>query len=261
MTEKHLDFWNERARFGPKAGTNDLPLKNIEMQTLSEYVRDGQKVLDIGCGNGVTVFHLLDRLKIDITGVDFSENMVAEAKRQLAENDKYAGAARFGIGDVRGLTASPEIGDNKYDVIMTERVLINLTSWEDQQQALRDILALLRPGGIYLMCENSADGLRNINEVRTSVGLSKIDMPWHNRYISDSEIRSVDFAELVEYRDFTSTYYFLSRVVNAWIAGLQNREPDYDSDVNKLTPHLLGFRNLETMGLGQTRLMVWRNKA
>ena len=261
MTEKHLDFWNERALLGIKAGTNDLPLKKIEMQTLSEYIKDGQKVLDIGCGNGVTAFHLLDRLNIDITGVDFSENMVTEANRQLAVNENYARAARFGVGDVRCLTASPAIGDNKYDVIMTERVLINLASWEEQRQALRDILSLLRPGGVYLMCENSVDGLRNLNEVRTSVGLSKIDMPWHNRYISDSEIHSVDFAELVEYRDFTSIYYLLSRVVNAWTAGLQNLEPDYESDINKLTPQLLGIRNLETMGLGQTRLMVWRNKA
>jgi ubiquinone/menaquinone biosynthesis C-methylase UbiE len=261
MTEKHLEFWNERARLGLKAGTNDLPLKNIEMQVLSEYVKDGQRVLDIGCGNGITVFHLLDRLNIDITGVDFSENMVTEAQRQTAGQPKYQQHARFAVGDVRNLKSSPAIGDNLYDVIMTERVLINLGSWDEQRQALRDIMALLRPGGTYLMCENIVDGLHNINAVRGALSLPKIEMPWHNRYLTEAEIRSVDFAELVEYRDFTSVYYFLSRVVNAWTAALQKKEPAYDSDINQLTPHLLPFRNLETMGLGQTRLMVWRNKA
>jgi ubiquinone/menaquinone biosynthesis C-methylase UbiE len=261
MTDKKMAFWNTRAEFGDKAGTDDLPLKNIEMRVLSEYIHDGQNVLDIGCGNGLTAFHLLDRAKINITGIDFAEKMIIDAKKKLSDLGPDMKALTFAVGDVCNLPKIPIVSGGKYDVIITERVLINLSSWKEQEGAIRDIINLLSPNGVYLMCENLTEGLNNINRVRMDLGLPEIQRPWHNCYLNEKEVLGIDFAELVEYRDFTSAYYFLSRVVNAWVAKKNNAEPQYNSDINQVSSHLIGNRNFESMGLGQTRLWVWRRKS
>ena len=45
------------------------------------FVKDGHKVLDLCCGTGDWTLQLADNLKADITGLDFSENMLAVARK------------------------------------------------------------------------------------------------------------------------------------------------------------------------------------
>jgi hypothetical protein len=40
--------------------------------------------------------------------------------------------------------------------------------------------------------------------------------------------------KLIEVIPYSSTYYFLSRVVNAWLANQKEIEPNYNSKINKL---------------------------
>ena len=51
---------------------------------------------------------------------------------------------------------------------------------------------LLNPGGMYVMCENSQEGLDAINDLRQQLGLKRIAAPWHNRYLRTNEIESID---------------------------------------------------------------------
>lgn len=260
MTEKIIDFWNSRAGLGESAGTNDLPLKAIEMQTLADYVAEGVSVLDIGCGNGATAFHLVDHRRAQVIGIDFAARMVEEATRD-AQSRPVSGRPRFAVGDIRHLDSIDEIAGRLFDVIITERVLINLSSWDEQRAAIRDIVARLAPGGRYLMCESVEDGLGHINRARACIELPPIEKPWHNRYLREDEVAGVDFATLREHRDFSASYYFLSRVVNAWVAKSENAEPRYDSVINRLAPRLAGLDNFERTGFGQTRLWVWESNA
>jgi ubiquinone/menaquinone biosynthesis C-methylase UbiE len=257
-----LDFWNSRAQYGEQAGTNDLILKRIEMQIILQYTRDGQSILDVGCGNGITAFTLLDALNVEVTGIDYASKMIEDANERLKRRPTEDQAvASFAVGDVKDLSRVEAIKNRKFDLIITERVLINLSSWQEQCDAMRGIMGLLKPDGVYLMIENIDEGLQSINRLRSAIGLSAIEKPWHNRYLRKEEVQAVDFAEMIEYRDFTSAYYLLSRVVNAWVANKQGMEPSYDSDINKLALELMEFRNFEELGLGQTRLWVWRRKA
>jgi hypothetical protein len=105
------------------------------------------------------------------------------------------------------------------------------------------------------MCENSADGLECINKLRSDAGLENITAPWHNRYMHDSEIESLSIpgVALENINYFSSTYYFLSRVVNAWLAAREGVSPSYDAPVNKLA------LSLPPIGkMGQGRIWVWR---
>jgi hypothetical protein len=142
-----------------------------------------------------------------------------------------------------------------FHLIYTERVLINLPDWKAQSAAITAITGLLAPGGAFVMCENSKDGLDKINVLRESVQLPKIDAPWHNRYLRDAELATLRIPgiilETINY--YSSTYYFLSRVVNAAVAAKAQAEPDYESDINQLALHLPSVGDL-----GQGRIWLWR---
>jgi ubiquinone/menaquinone biosynthesis C-methylase UbiE len=243
-------FWNRRAGLGQWAGTRDVTAKQLEMEVIASQVRDGMRVLEVGCGNGITALEIARRHLVRLTAIDFAEEMVVAA-RKLAEGQDLKGTVEFKVGDVRQMAGIAE----RFDLIYTERVLINLPDWPAQWRALTDIVALLAPGGVYAMCENTQDGLDCLNDLRARAGLPAIEPPWHNRYFRDAELATVSLADvkLEDVCQYSSTYYFLSRVVNAWLAAREGKEPDYEAPVNQLA------LKLPPMGdCGQGRLWLWR---
>jgi ubiquinone/menaquinone biosynthesis C-methylase UbiE len=247
------DYWNSRAGLGKWAGTQDLVAKELELRTIAEFVQPGMKVLDAGCGNGVAAIELARRFQVDITAIDYAADMV-EAASQTAATVALVGTIRFREGDVTNLRDLPR----DFDLIYTERVLINLPDWETQKSAIKELTGLLRVGGVYAMLENSQDGLDKINALREQVGLQHIVAPWHNRYLKDSELQALTLQGVVLEKVIchSSTYYFLSRVVNAWLAMREGKEPDYDSPVNELALQLPAIGDL-----GQGRVWVWKRLA
>ena len=243
-------FWNDRAELGPEAGTADLIAKQLEMEAIASYVKDGLRVLEVGCGNGQTAFELARRYDINILGIDVASKMI-EAANALLADQKLKGSIKFQVGNAPSL----ENITGKFDLIFSERVLINLPDWPAQKLAISNIINLLADNGLYVMCENSQDGLDEINSLRERLGLPAIKVPWHNRYFRDDEISQTQFpgAALEGVRYYSSTYYFLSRVVNAWLAAQEGKEPAYDAPINQLALRLPPLGNL-----GQGRIWLWR---
>lgn len=244
------EHWNARAGLGLEAGTQDVMVKQLEIDTIAKYIHDGMKILDIGCGNGVTAIEMARRHEVNILGIDFAEEMV-KAANEILSTVQLRGSVRFEIGDVNKLEKFKE----KFDLIYTERTLINLPDWPAQKKAIGKIVSLLTDGGIYVMCENSQDGLDKINSLRKLVGLNPITPPWHNRYFWDAEILATKLpnAKLEAVNPFSSTYYFLSRVVNAWLAAQDNKEPRYDAPVNQLALQLPAIGDT-----AQNKIWLWR---
>lgn len=251
ITEKEVhSFWNSRAALGVNAGSNDVTAKEIEIEAIASYAKDGICILDFGCGSGVTILELARRYDVDILGIDYAEEMVNKAQ-ELANGLQLKGRARFQVGDVGSLHTLTE----RFDMIYSERALINLKNWKEQCDAIAALTDLLVPGGAYVMCENSLDGLEAINELRRNVGLEAINPPWHNRYMKDAEIQALSLPGIIleEINYFSSTYYFLSRVINASLAAGEGVPPSYDAPVNKLA------LSLPPIGkMGQGRIWVWR---
>lgn len=246
------DFWNWRAQLGQEAGTKDLIAKELEIEAIASHLQDGMIIMDVGCGNGITAIELARRFKINVTGIDFAENMVAAAKA-LAAGLVLKGAIQFQVGNVLSLTGF----SGKFDLVYTERTLINLPDWPSQKQAIQNIITTLKPGGLYLMCENSHNGLAEMNLWRQRLGLAEIKPPWHNRYVRDDELQPNLFAEakLESINYYGATYYFLSRIVNAWLAAQDNKEPDYNAPVNRLALQLPPLGDF-----GQGRLWIWKKQ-
>ncbi|MDQ6827100.1 MAG: bifunctional demethylmenaquinone methyltransferase/2-methoxy-6-polyprenyl-1,4-benzoquinol methylase UbiE [Candidatus Eremiobacteraeota bacterium] len=104
--------------------------------------RQGQ-VLDLCCGTGDLVFHLLrSDPTLEVTGIDFCEPMLAAA-RSRARRAPGAGRARFIQGDVMQLP----FPDQRFDAAIMGFSLRNVV---DIVTTLREVRRVLRPGARFV---------------------------------------------------------------------------------------------------------------
>lgn len=238
--------WDERAKLGPTAGTQDLILKQLEQRAILAALPEATRVLEIGCGRGEMARLVAARRPV-VWAIDSSPEMVEAAALEYSNPPNVT----FALGDA----LDPPF--RQWDVIYTQRCLINLPTWELQKQAIDAIADRLVPGGKFLMCEHSFDSLNVLNDARDRYGLSVIEAPWHNRYVRDAELATVTSLRLMGWHPFSATYYFYSRVLNAIFANEHLGEPEYDSAINRLALGELPVQQQARSSFSQGRLWVW----
>jgi SAM-dependent methyltransferase len=97
----------------------------------------GSRLLEIGCGQGFMLARLEDRY--ETWGVDISDFAIEQARG-------FAPRSRLFAADFAAGLPEPFAGVS-FDLVVAKYVLEHLA---DPQRALRDIFALLRPGGTLL---------------------------------------------------------------------------------------------------------------
>ena len=110
-------------------------------------VEEGHSVLDVGCGTGTLALELRDRAGEggEVCGVDASPEMIAVARRKAAKRDA---SVQFEIGLIERLPYE----DARFDRVLCTLVMHHLD--EDlQQQGLREIARVLKPGGRLLLVD------------------------------------------------------------------------------------------------------------
>ncbi|MCP4787030.1 MAG: class I SAM-dependent methyltransferase [Fuerstiella sp.] len=230
------DYWEGRALemgVSPQATTNDYYMRQIEIRNLKHWLRRTgaatSHVGDVGCGNGYSTLELASEFpEFRFSGFDYSQSMIESANALKAEQ----GIENVGF-HVCDLTADELTGE--FDVLMTDRVMINLPTWEEQAAAIDRIWRRLKPGGSYFMIENFTDGQTAFNAVRESFGLDEIPVRDHNLFI-DKELLHVHIADkfdVVHFENISSVYYLVSRVVYSKICQDNGDAPDYYDDHHK----------------------------
>lgn len=108
---------------------------------LLPHLREGMRVLDVGCGPGSITLDLARRLGDDgrVVGIDSADDAVAAARAAQAERGDERTV--FETGDVYAL-AYP---DDAFDVTHAHQVLQHLA---DPVAALRELARVTRPGGL-----------------------------------------------------------------------------------------------------------------
>lgn len=252
------EYWNNQAiKFGTShiATDPDSLSEHLEILNVQKYIQNHDYIADIGCGNGYFALSCTDRFNISVEGVDLSDEMIKVAKEaQLQLPYDKQQRISFRVGNV----LHTNLKDNSFDKVVTKRCLINLLTRNEQAEAFKEIHRILKPGGLYLMCENTEQGLNKLNEIRKLANLDPIEIRWHNLYLDENKI--LDYIqglfELIEINNFNSFYYLVSRIINARIAAEENSEPQYDSLINQIASEVSSFINMGNYS--PTKLYVFK---
>lgn len=230
-----LELWESKAKSeggAPTATHPDVNLRKIEIEMVSRCLKPGAIVLDAGCGNGYGMKSYLRKKPSKIIGIDFSPAMIRTARRLLG-NELKAGRVAFHVGDVTDL----RLDSSSIDIVTATRCLINLGTKRLQQQAIREVVRVLKPGGTFLMIESSVQGLHAINELRVRFGLKALTTPWHNLKFDEEELLPFleRFFNIVDFTRF-GTYFFLTRLVHPMMVA--PAEPRYSARINTVARDL-----------------------
>ncbi|MCX6808699.1 MAG: class I SAM-dependent methyltransferase [Candidatus Berkelbacteria bacterium] len=110
-----------------------------DLKELKKYTRDGDRVLDLGCGNG-RLSKIFDELNVNYLGLDDSEELIQLAKeRHPKRNFAVTKPLKF------------DLPDNSIDVCYCLAVFHHIPSTELRLQYLREIRRVLVPDGIIVL--------------------------------------------------------------------------------------------------------------
>jgi SAM-dependent methyltransferase len=250
MNERIRQYWEDRAKTYarlPAATTDDVYLRELEISTLIQTLRgldvpSNCSVLDVGCGDGYSTLRVARGFPhFCFLGVDYSQGMIENAQTRLKTESELGGRVSFIRGDV--LHLSELCGVGAYDVVLTDRCLINLDSVDEQSEAIAQIGTRTKPGGFYVAIENFIEGHENMNKARSAVGLPEIPVRWHNLYFRERDfVQSAErFFAVIALVDFASSYYFATRVIYSAMCQMRGEKPDYQHDIHKLAVNLPPF--------------------
>ncbi|MDO8470747.1 MAG: class I SAM-dependent methyltransferase [bacterium] len=238
-------FWNDQAKKfkgSDLATAPDTYYRQLEIQRIAEYLKDGTKILDVGCGNGFSTIKFAERFpRAAFVGLDYSKDLVHFARKNLAlQKPNVRKRVEFIEGDVLALRKVARLRNEKFDYIVSERCLINLLNWEQQRQALLSLKKYLKKNGRIILTENTQEGLSRLNILRQSLNLPEIKVRWHNYYMPQEKL--IRFAKenfiVEEVKNIGSLYYIISRVVYAKLAALKDQEPKYLHPINQIASQL-----------------------
>ena len=146
------------------------------------YIGDDVKVLDVGCGNG----RLAERLEKEgrrarYVGVDGSPDLIAIASARNARLHRVA--AEFSVVDITSPDWNAALPAASFDIAVALAVLHHVPGFDLRSQVLRDVCALLKPGGTFIMTNWHFE--RNER-------LRKKIVPWQNAGIDERELEPGD---------------------------------------------------------------------
>ncbi len=114
-----------------------------EFKLFKEYIRDGQKILDLGCGNGRLYKFLKDQnLNVDYYGLDNAEKLISICKEKYPEV-----ADRFKVGEIFKLPYD----ESQFDVVICIATFHHLSDYTQRINTLEQVRRVLKPGGYLLM--------------------------------------------------------------------------------------------------------------
>jgi ubiquinone/menaquinone biosynthesis C-methylase UbiE len=220
ITLKH--YRNVAHRFGLSAQSTmkDSWIRERESQfidrSIEQYLTDkglpesgeGVSILDIGCGNGHTLEILSKKYPgARFYGVEYTPELFELAKSRNLEKVKL----------IQGDFSEAELPEEKMDLIITQRVLINILHEKKREESFKRIYDQLKDKGYFICIESFKAPLYNLNLARKEMKLGKICQSIQNRYLTDKEFETFLEMGLSEIegpfkKNDLSTHFYNTRV-------------------------------------------------
>lgn len=222
-------------------------LENIKSFKCRSYelmkIRDGNKILDIGCGLGNDVFKLAKMVGKNgkVIGIDKSTALISNAQQKADSSNLFV---EFCVGDVNNLLFS----DNTFDGCRADRVFQHLG---DRKQALNEMIRVARNGAYIAVMDPDWETLvidaPNKNLTRKILNQKGPKNRWCGRQIfrllKEAGLKNIElFTTTIIINDYTSAdiVFGLTSTVNTLLAIGDLTE----SDVNNWLDYLMKANDL-----------------
>jgi predicted O-methyltransferase YrrM len=263
--KQHWRKWAE-AGVDLRATTKTVTIKQLEIAALVRAIRRSGmdqhpcKVLEGGCGNGQNCIALARALRhFTFDGFDYVDTMVQSA-RSLAATSGFSDRTRFVIGDLLDVATCDLLP--RYDIVFTDRAIINLNTEERQLQAISSLASRVSSGGLLLLLENFSETYDRQNDCRELLGLPRRTPAEFNRFLSgervEAHVRGIGF-DLIGVDDFGSLHDLLLYVL---LPAVNDGRIDYDNRLVTAAAELcerLGSVEGDLFGsFGQNRLYAFQ---
>lgn len=248
--------------------TKTSTIKRLEIaaigRALAAYLPDAKLVtiLEMGCGNGHNLFALSGLLpQANFEGTDLSPNMIDDAK-VLHEASGLNERMTFRVTDVLDMDTDQELSDH-YSAVITDRLLINLTSWDLQQRALKSLSEHVAKDGLLLILENFRGVYTAQNSLRQAIGLNPRTPDPTNLFLEERVFEAYmqnDLGlELVKVDDFGSLHDVLLYVLLPSVSdGTVVYEHPLMEAVTTLLENSSETPDCKFGSFGQNRLYIYR---
>ncbi|MDE5832382.1 MAG: cyclopropane fatty acyl phospholipid synthase [Desulfovibrio sp.] len=207
--EKHYDFGNDM--FAWMLGDNmnyscaywkeadnleDAQIAKMKLICDKIGLREGMKVLDIGCGWGSLGYYMRENYGVDVTGLSISKEQIEYAKEKRPE-------CEWLIADYREM-------DGKYDRIVSVGMFEHV-GYKNYRAFMKKVRELLKDDGLFL--------LHTIGANKQRLGTD----PWIHKYIFPNGMlpsqvnllkASSDFFIMEDWHNFGADY---DRTLMAWL--------------------------------------------
>jgi len=264
---KHWDDLSKSFNKDLKSTTKTPTIKKLEIAAISQNIKillennDISNILEVGCGNGYNLIDLSSQFPfINFTGIDYSEGMIENANKLKTDFDLKN--TEYHIGDILKLDINKKL-KNCYDMVFTNRCIINLNSIELQLESLFNLSKKIRKGGYLLLIENSINTYGNQNRLRESLGLESRIPDAYNLFLDEKKFISYATEELnlelIKKMDFSSLHDIMLYVL---IPKINGGKIDYTHPLMDAVTELLmniDPSKMESFGnFGQNRLFLFK---
>ncbi len=225
IIREHYANVARKAGLSSSSTMEDALIRKHETEAITHFVdlttKGSGSLADVGCGNGYTLGVLAARHPgLALSGYEYTTELLALTRERFEAGPDV----RLHAADVR---EADFCKGEQFDVVIVQRVLINLLDRASQRDALDNIVSAIRPGGHVLFLECFEEPYADLNEARAELELEPIGPAYHNLCLNEGffdrpELEPFEHPEWHYAPNHLSTHYFVSR---AFEPGLTRGRP------------------------------------